>query len=92
MTTKSLSRKQMIISISTNNTEAIILQANKYMSNINRLLKGVKSNILADFICFDNKGVVITINKVAATSNLNIIKKYLEELNNIDSRVSNFYN
>jgi len=91
MTTQSLSRKQMIISISTN-TEAIILQANKYMSNINRLLKGVKSNILADFICFDNKGVVITINKVAATSNLNIIKKYLEELNNIDSRVSNFHN
>jgi len=85
MTTKGLSKKQMIISININNTKAIISQANKYISNINRLLKGVKSDVLADFICFDNKGVVITTNKVAAISDLNIVKKYLKKLNNVDS-------
>ena len=85
MTTKGLSKKQMIISININNTEAIISQANKYISKINRLLKDVKFDVLADFICFDNKGVVITTNKVAAISDLNIVKKYLKKLNNVDS-------
>ena len=42
-----------------------ILQANVYISNINRLLKTVKSNVLADFIHSDNKGVIITTNKMA---------------------------
>jgi len=40
MTTKGPSRKQIIIPMSTNNSEKIILQANEYISNINRLLKG----------------------------------------------------
>jgi len=75
----------MIISISINNTEAIISQAKKYISNINRLLKGVKSDVLANFICFNKKGVVITTNKVVAISDLNIVKKYLKKLNNVDS-------
>ena len=43
----------------------VILQANVYISNINRLLKTVKSNVLADFIHSDNKGVIITTNKMA---------------------------
>ena len=65
MTTKDSSRKQIIILISTNNSKMVISQANKHISNINRLLKGVKSNVSADFICSDNKEVIITTNKVA---------------------------
>ena len=75
MTTKSLFRKQIIISISTNNAKTIISQANKYISNINRLLKDVKSNVSADFIYSDNKEVIITTNKVVAASDLNIHKE-----------------
>jgi len=51
--------------MNTNNSKIVISQANKHISNINRLLKGVKSNVSADFICSDNKGVIITTNKVA---------------------------
>jgi len=53
--------------------------------NINRLLKGIKTEISADYICSNNKGVVITTNKIATSSNLNIVEKYMKELNNIDS-------
>ena len=46
MTTKDLSRKQIIISINTNNSKRVITQTNKHISNINRLLKDMKSNVL----------------------------------------------
>jgi len=84
MTTKSLSRKQIIISISTNKSKAIVPQANIHISNINRLLKGMKSEISADFIHFNNKGVIITTNKAVASSDLNVVEKYVKDLNNID--------
>jgi len=48
--TKSLSRKQIIISMGTDNSEKIIAQANSYISNINRLLKDVKSEVFTDYI------------------------------------------
>ena len=85
MTTKSPSRKQIIIHMNTNNSEEVVSQANEYISNINRLLKDVKSDVSADYICSDNKGVIITTNKVIAPSDLNIVEKYMKELNNINS-------
>ena len=84
MTIKSSSRKQVIIPMNANNSEAIILQESTQISNINRLLKGMKSEILADFICSNNKGVVIMTNKAAATSNLSIIRKYIKRVDNVD--------
>ena len=74
----------MIIPMNANNSEAIILQESTHISNINRLLKGMKSEILADFICSNNKGVVIMTNKAAATSDLSIIRKYIKGVNNMD--------
>jgi len=65
--------------MSTNNFKAIITQANKHILNINKLLKGVKSDVSVDFICSDNKGVI-----VATSSDLSIVKKYVKELNNIN--------
>jgi len=68
-----------------NNAEKVMAKANIYISNINKLLKGVKSEIFVDFICSNNKRLVITTNKVAVISDLNIIKKYMKNLNNVDS-------
>jgi len=48
--TKSSSRKQIIISMGTHNSERIIAQANSYISNINRLLKDIKSEVFTDYI------------------------------------------
>jgi len=59
-----------------NNSERVIAQANNHITNINRLLKGMKSKISVDYIQSDNKGIVITTNKVVASSNLNIVEIY----------------
>jgi len=61
-----------------------MVQSNMHITNINRLLKGVKSKILADYICSDNKGIVVMTNKVTTSSNLNIVEKYMKELNDIN--------
>ena len=45
----------------------------------------MKSGVLADFIYSNNKGIIITINKTTATSDLNVIEEYIKELNNINS-------
>ena len=45
----------------------------------------MKSEVSADFIYLDNKGIIITTNKAIATSDLNVIEKYIKELNNINS-------
>ena len=71
--------------MSTNNSEAIALQANSYISNINRFLKSIKSEVSADFICSNNRKIIITTNKVTASSNLNIVERYVKKLNNINS-------
>jgi len=44
----------------------------------------VKSEVSVDFIHFNNKGVIITTNKAVASSNLNVVERYIKELNNID--------
>ena len=50
ITTKEPSRKQTIIPMSSDNINVIILYANKHISNMNRLLKNIKSDVLANYI------------------------------------------
>ena len=82
MTTKRPSRKQIIVLMGSNNVERTMAKAKITIVNINRLLKDIKSKVS---IWTDSKGLLLTTNKVAATSDLNIVKKYLKELNNIDN-------
>ena len=70
--------------MSVNNSEAIVLQANIYISNINRLLKDVKSKVSANFIYSNNKDIIITTNKTVASLDLSIVERYVKELNNIN--------
>ena len=70
--------------MSANNSEAIVLQVNVHISNINRLLKGVKSKVSADFIYSNNKGIITT-NKAIASLDLSIVERYVKELININS-------
>jgi len=46
-------------------------------------LKEVKSEVSVDFICSDNKELLLTTNRVTILSDLNIIKKYLKDSNDI---------
>ena len=60
MITKEPFRKQVIIA------DKVMDKLNTYIANINRLLKEVKSGVLADFMCLDNKDIIITTNKIAS--------------------------
>jgi len=82
---KDLLRKQIIIFMSLGNSNKFIVLSNEHVSNINKALKDIKSDVLADFIQADNKGLIITTNKVISTSNLSIIKKYIKNIDVVDS-------
>ena len=64
-----------------------MVKANAHVSNINKILKRIKSKIFINFIWSNNKRLLITTNKVAAVSNLNIIEKYVKDLNDVDSNI-----
>ena len=59
--------------------------SNKHVSNINKALKDIKSDILADFIQVNNKGLKITTNKVISTLDLSIIEKYIKNVDVVNS-------
>lgn len=85
MTTKSSSWKQIIVSINFTNSDRFIALSSKHVTNINRALKDIKLEVVANFICKDHKGLVITTNKVAANSDFNTIKNYIKNIDVMDS-------
>ena len=70
MTTKGSSHKQVIIPMSNDIAKEFIKELNSHITNINHALKAIKSSTIADFICVDDKGIVITINNVASSLDL----------------------
>jgi len=49
-----------------------------------KCLKNIKSDIIADFICLTNNRLIITMNKLANTFDLDMIKKYIKNIQNIN--------
>ena len=72
--------------MSSYNADRVIAKSNAHIVNINRLLKDIKSDILADFMCSDNKDIIIMTNKIATASDLNIMEKYVKEVNNVNTK------
>ena len=66
------------------NTELIMKLAHKHIANINKCLKNSNSDIIADFICLSNNGIIITMNRPANVTKLSRIKNFLKKINNID--------
>ena len=83
MTTKRPSQKQIIISMNSENANNFIGNLSSYVTNINRALKNIKSDIMADFVCVKNGGLVISTNKIAGALDLQTIEKYVKNTNNI---------
>jgi len=71
--------------MSTNNFERVMIKSNTHIANINKLLKGIKPDISANYIHSNSKKVIIITNKITITSDLNIIEKYIKELNDVDT-------
>ena len=65
MTMKGLSRKHVIIPISNDNITKFMKNSLVHVANINRALRNVKSEVLADFICLDPLGIIVVTNKVS---------------------------
>ena len=55
MTTKRPSHKQVIVSMSIDNTNKFVKESCIYITNINRTLKNIKSDVMADFIHVEKK-------------------------------------
>jgi len=78
MTIKGPSHKQVIIPMSCDLGKRYIKDSSSHVININWTLKSIKSNICTDFICADNKGIIISTKNMAANSNLQEIEKYIK--------------
>jgi len=85
MTTKGPSRKQVIVSMSRNNKKNFMKESNTHISNMNRALKSIKSDILVNFIRFDAAGITIVTNKVITSLDLQTIEQYIKDANYINS-------
>ena len=85
MMTKSSSIKQVIIPISNENKVKFIKSSSTYITNFNKVLKNIKSEVMADFICMDQVVITIINNKVILSLDLQTIEKYVKNTNYINS-------
>ena len=85
MTTKGLSRKHIIISMSSENNTKFMKNSFLHITNINRTLRNAKSEVLVDFIWLDSLGIIVVTNKVSSQSDSQIIEQYVKNTDDIDS-------
>ena len=85
MTMKDSLRKHVIIPISSNNNASFMKNSSTHITNINRALRNMKSEVLVDFICLDLLGITVVTNKVFLQSDLQIIEQYVKNSNDINT-------
>ena len=64
MTTKGLSRKQVIVPMSSKNNSIFMKNLALHVTNINRYLRNAKSEVLVDYIWSNPLGITVITNKV----------------------------
>ena len=67
------------------NANKFMISASNYVTNINRAFKSIKSDIMADYIQKKSIGVTIVINKIASSSDIQIIENFVKNVENINS-------
>ena len=70
ITTKGPSHKQVIVLMNSNNIIKFILNSSDHITNINRLLKNIKSDCKVNYIQLEKSSIIIVTNKVASASDL----------------------
>jgi len=81
MTMKGPLRKQVIVPMSNENKTIFMKLSSAHIINLNRALKGIKSEVIANFVHSNQTGIIIVTNK--AVSPLDI-KKYIKNSNHIN--------
>ena len=56
------------------NNAKFIKNSSVYVANINKTLRNMKFEVLADFICSDPLGITVVTNKISMQSDLQIIE------------------
>jgi len=85
MTTKGLSRKQVITPMSKDNINAFMKNSSLHVANINSQLHNAKSEVLTSYICADPLGITIITSKVCQQSDLLIIDQYVKNSNGVNA-------
>ena len=85
MTTKGLSRKQVIIPMSKKNVDLFIKNSLLYVTSMNRQFWNAKSEILIDYIWAELLSITIVTNKVAQSSDLMLIDQYIKNSNDVNA-------
>jgi len=86
MTIKGPSQKQIIVPINKDNANKFMASASNHTANINKALKNIKLDVLADYVQQESTGVTIIIHKVASPSNLQTIENVVKNMENINSK------
>jgi len=61
--------------MSNDNKTKFIEDSSNHITNINRVLENIKSEVMADIICSNQTGATIVINKVVLPLDLQMIEK-----------------
>ena len=69
-----------------NNKIKFIEDKSNYITNINRVLKSIKLEVMVDFIYPDQSEIMIITNKVVASLNLQTIKSYIKSTRHIEAK------
>ena len=85
MTTKGPLRKHVIIPMSSDNVSSFMKNSSVHVANINRSLRNAKTDVLVDYICSDNTGISVVVNKIAQQSEMFIIDNYVKNSNDVNS-------
>lgn len=84
MITKGPSKKQVIVLMNNDNSKKFIADLSAHIININKAFKNFRSEVKADFIQTEQSDIVIVTNKVAALLDLQTIKQYIKNTNQIE--------
>ena len=85
MTTKSPSRKQVIVLISSDNNSNFMKNLAIHVANINRQLRNTKSKVLVEYIYSNSLEISVITSKVFQQSNLQIIDQYIKNSSDINA-------
>ena len=61
-----------------NNKKNFMEESNVHVTNMNRALKNIKTEVMVDFIWSNSRGIIIVTNKVASSLDLQMIKNYVK--------------
>ena len=56
-----------------------------HVVNLDRALKNIKSEVMVDYVCLELICITIVTNKIALSLDLQVIKKYIKNVENVNS-------